>query len=120
MAGERRRNEERTKFWSGVMTDQRSSGLSVAQFCRDRQLNQASFYAWRRKLATARSTGSSAGTEERLSQFIPVSLVDSSAKPSCFELKLPNGIRLTVPPQFDSATLAELIQAASLVEIRHA
>jgi hypothetical protein len=37
--------------WSRIIDQQRSSGLPVAVFCRERSLAVSSYYGWRRKLS---------------------------------------------------------------------
>lgn len=37
------------EFWDASIKEQRQSGLSVASFCRDKGLEQVTFYAWRKR-----------------------------------------------------------------------
>jgi len=46
-----RRGKERDRYWRGVIRDQKTSGLSISAFCRERKVPAASFFNWRRKLA---------------------------------------------------------------------
>jgi|ETNmetMinimDraft_15_1059895.scaffolds.fasta_scaffold87892_2 transposase-like protein len=46
-----RRSLEKEAQWRGHIRQQAGSGVSIRQYCRDRQLSEASFYVWRRKLA---------------------------------------------------------------------
>ena len=50
--------------WRGLISSQADSGLSIAEFCRQNDLPQASFYQWRRKLR-----------EQKSQTFVPVSIV---------------------------------------------
>ena len=45
-----RRKREREAYWRNVLTRQSKSGLSVATFCRQESIAQASFYSWRRTI----------------------------------------------------------------------
>ena len=36
--------------WSVLLSDQQSSGLSVAAWCREHSIDAASFYGWRKRL----------------------------------------------------------------------
>jgi hypothetical protein len=38
-------------FWRVVLRKQRRSGLTARAFCRQEQLSEASYYAWRREIA---------------------------------------------------------------------
>lgn len=44
------RSAEREAFWRGELARQAASGLSVRRFCREHELSEPSFYAWRRTL----------------------------------------------------------------------
>ena len=44
------RDPKREEFWRGVLKRFADSGLSARAFCRNEQLGEASFYAWRRTI----------------------------------------------------------------------
>ena len=46
-----RLDEERREFWRAAVELHMESGLSVHEFCQREGLGQASFYAWRKRLA---------------------------------------------------------------------
>lgn len=102
MAG--RGNSEREQYWRRVIRDQAASGLSISAFCRQREVSPASFFSWRRRLAAD-------GGEEAAGKFIPIELAppESQARQPAFEVVLPNGLRVHVPPQFDADALCELL-----------
>lgn len=58
---------DRRAYWSRVVGEQEASGESIAMFCRQRELSQASFYAWRKRLR-----------DSDVSLFVPVSVVGDS------------------------------------------
>ena len=41
---------DRVEYWSQVLSEHSSSGQSVAEFCRQHQMSEASFYHWRKRL----------------------------------------------------------------------
>jgi hypothetical protein len=45
------RRQENGLFWEFVLCEHAESGLSVAEFCRQEGVSQASFYQWRKKLS---------------------------------------------------------------------
>ena len=47
------RGLQRRQYWQAVVRRQTRSGLSVAAFCRSQGVAEASFYAWKRRLAEA-------------------------------------------------------------------
>ena len=121
----RKRDEERWRYWRRVLEDHRSSGLSIAAFCRERGLSQASFYSWRHKIAA--SPAEHGSTENRSGSpsssrplFVSVPLTDSVRQGEPFGVQLRNGIRVSVPPQFDETALANLLQTATSIEDEHA
>ena len=135
----RRRNEARWAYWRQVLDDHWSSGLSIAEFCRQRQLNQASFYDWRKKLASIEtektsvavdsgnvvSTSRSTAGPVSSSLFVSLPVADTESRSSpasraSFELELPNGIRVRVPAPFDVSELTSLLQTVTRFEIDHA
>ena len=131
----RKRDEVRWNHWRGVLADHHSSGLSVSEFCRRRELNPSSFYRWRKTLAGLEKPGSE-NPGSASPTFVAVSLpaattslkqASSSEELSrCdaivrnqsthFQVSLPNGIRVDVPPEFNATALLGLLQAVSTVE----
>jgi len=107
----RRASEERRRYWRDVLTRQRRSGLPVAAFCRRHKVSPAAFYGWRRRLAGERSGRSTAVS------CVPLPL-DPAVPPRAaeFSLRLPNGVQVTVPRNFDEAALERLLQLAGAVE----
>lgn len=91
----RQAREERVAYWRGVLARQRTSGLSIATFCREEEVSPASFYAWRRRLAKVETP-----------QFVPVHLPATSPE---FEVRLPNGVCVVVPGSFTEASLRRLL-----------
>ena len=117
----RGRSEERRQHWERVVGDQESSGLTVAEFCRRRDISPASFYAWRRKVSgTSPTVHRSPSSSQAAPLFVPLPLADSSSEGAHFEVKFPNGISVNVPPRFEVSPLASLLQAVMLCEIEHA
>ena len=71
------RDPQREQFWRDVLTRFHASGLSVRAFCRQEQLREPRFYAWRRTLAqrdrpAADQTGNQRPTHRRRSPVRPV------------------------------------------------
>ena len=44
------RNEYRMDQWAGIIEERRESGLSIREFCRQRELREGAYYYWLRKL----------------------------------------------------------------------
>ena len=107
------RREDRWAYWRRLVSDQRVSALSVTAFCRERGVSAASFYSWRRRLEADASEASDAAP----AQFVPVAL---TATESAIELRIPNGMIVTVAPGFDEGELQRLLRVATTVESRDA
>jgi len=41
--------------WQKIFTEHASSGMHIADFCKQQELNTSSFYAWRKRLASNKS-----------------------------------------------------------------
>jgi transposase-like protein len=89
--------------WRDVVDRQRSSGLSVSEFCRREKTTENSFYRWRRIFA-----------EEAESSFVPVAVVDHRE----VEVGLPCGA--TVKITADRELLREVFAALLSVEANDA
>jgi hypothetical protein len=95
------------RFWRRMVRQWDNSGLSVRDFCAERGLAEASFYAWRRTI-TERDAAAV--------HFVPVRVVPEEQRAatdsgggSGLELVLPAGRRLRIAPGFDAATLQRLL-----------
>lgn len=47
---------DRSRYWQQLLAAQQQSGQSIATFCEQQGISQASFYQWRKKLVSP-STG---------------------------------------------------------------
>ena len=97
--------------WRTIFATWRSSGLSVAVFCRSRHLNLSSFYRWRKildHLDQPAATRPRSQPDARPSQsFVPVRVVPDTV----VEVLLPSGLQLRVPLSADAPQLARLVLA---------
>ncbi len=97
--------------WQTILADWRSSGLSVAAFCRSRQVNPAGLYHWRKildELAGASPTPHQAPVPTTpATAFVPVRVIPDAV----IEVVLPSGIQLRVPLSADAQQLARLVLA---------
>lgn len=115
---------EKQAYWRSVLRRQQNSGLSVRQFCMDEQLSDASFYRWRRKIASG-DRGAVASLEkdgpkrsktkrdanakqnQNAAVFIPVRL--NAAAGSLLEVVHPRGHVVRVPTVFDENSLRQVL-----------
>lgn len=101
------RDPRKERFWRRAVLQWRKSGLSIRDFCRQQQLSEPNFYAWRALIAR-RNT-------EKLA-FVPVQIVPEPTIPgrtdeatAGLELILVGGRRLRIGAGFDAPTLQRLL-----------
>ena len=46
--------EERINYWKGIIEKYRESGLSVAEFCKEHNINSRQLYYWRKRFGVDR------------------------------------------------------------------
>jgi hypothetical protein len=101
--------------WGRIITRQQASGLSIAEFCRRRDLSQPSFYMWRRRLGQSADGVISPLVSSAFVEVKPAhqEVRGAGAWPDtcALELLLPRGGRLLIRPGFDRQVLRELLAA---------
>jgi transposase len=113
-----RREAGKEKFWRRVLREFAGSGQSVRAFCRQRQLSEPSFYAWRRTL-TRRDAAMQAATTAAPAAapaFVPIRLLATTtdapaADAAAIEVVLAGGMRIRLRPPVDRAALIEIVAA---------
>lgn len=103
-----RQRSDRAAYWRGVLDAWRRSGMSVAAFCRRRDLAEPTFYAWRRRLKRAGPPSAPAPA------FVPVRIVPTPAPfagRAIVELTLRGGRVMRVHADFTPHSLAALAAA---------
>ena len=127
---------EREQVWRERIECQPWSGLTVAECCEEAGVSVASFYRWKKLLtepqdprrlrATRRSEVQASGPKERTSQFVPISLRDTSTSPcppqsiasnhgNSMRIELPNGVVIHVAGDLDGQRLGDVIIAAGQI-----
>lgn len=91
--------------WRDLIARQRSSGLSIEDFCRHHQLASSTFFAWRRKLG-----------EQDASAFVELTpAVELTPPPrplvASIELMLPGDVVVHVREGFDAMLLRQIVEA---------
>src|SRR6202167_6082230 len=110
MSQARRANRDK---WQQLIDDQRISGGTVAAFCRDRQIGQASFFAARRRLSLRQASPPPPRFVEVMPAValpsVPVAADADAADASAIEVRLRGGRRLLVRHGFDRELLVATI-----------
>ena len=91
--------------WLRLIELQRDSNLTVADFCRQREISQASFYRWRQKLGCASSSGNSSGSKSKRQRassaratFVQVKLTSRSTAAAVTKVRFVCGAELELEP----------------------
>lgn len=97
--------------WGAIIRGWEQSGLSQKAYCEQHNMKLHNFVYHRKKhQSDQRSTS-------RFSQIKITGKSNSSENPTgLYRLKLPNGITLLIPPQFESSSLKELFQLLGVIE----
>jgi transposase-like protein len=98
--------------WKPIIAEWRTGGLSVAEFCRQKNLSPWTFHYWRRKLEAKpgrrpRRAGPSSPTSAL--RFVTAHVVPTGPTP--IEVALAGGRSLRVAGDFDEAVLRKLVAA---------
>jgi hypothetical protein len=97
-----RRESKPEPFWRDLIDRWRASGQTVAAFCAAHRVSQATFYSWRKRLATPGPY-----TTAIVPTFAPVRVVPDPTA----EVVLPGGLIVRVPVSADAAAVARLVTA---------
>jgi hypothetical protein len=97
--------------WRQIVDAQPISGMTVAAYCRDHQVTQSAFFAWKRRLrvSLASPEGSPAAGFVEVKASRASEAAEAERKASAIEVCLQNNRRLLVRREFDRGLLTELI-----------
>ena len=101
--------EERINYWKGIIEKYRESDLSVAEFCKEHNINSRQLYYWRKRFGADRD-------QDRRGGFYELVPCDSSGSKTSIHIRLTNGIVIEVERGFDPVTLRGVIE--TVVRIR--
>jgi hypothetical protein len=97
-----RRHSKPVPFWRDLIDRWKASGQSVSAFCTTHCVSQATFYSWRKRLATRPRCTTPPAPAFAAVQVVP----DPTA-----EVVLPTGLIVRVPAAMDPAVVARLVAA---------
>ena len=97
------RREQAWAKWRDLVAEQEQSGLSVAAFCRDRELAQSQLTYWKRRVREAAKAA-----------FVEVQVAEPRVQAwalgsTTIEVRLKNGRSLMVAASFDARHLRALL-----------
>jgi transposase-like protein len=114
MAG-RPRDPQLEVFWRRHIDRQLTSGSSVRGYCRRHGLQDAAFYAWRRRLAQRKPATASPHASTPTPAFLPIAIVDTPTprRATVIEIVLTDGRRVRVRAGCDRQLLADILALLS-------
>ena len=96
-------DEQRKEFWLQAFENQKESGLTKTDYCRQNNIPEHRFYYWQRRL---NSPSESSGG------FARIEIVDSNQN-SGISLVLAGGVRAELSSDFNESALRRFISAVS-------
>ena len=100
------RNESKRARMQALLAEQEASGLSIAEFARQRDLPRWVLYEWRRRLRRAVAPESRRGE----SAFAEVRVVEEARAAAPLTVELTTGHRVQVPAGFDARDVRRLLE----------
>ena len=101
-------------FWRDTLAAFAASGQSVASFCQERGLKQATFYSRRLRLAKIdqqRTSPTAPRPRSTPPAFVPVMVEPRTIVEESFQVDLRGGRVLRLPASMPAARLAEVLHA---------
>ena len=98
---------DRVSYWQRMLASLEASGLSRAEYCRRRRLNDQTLTYWVKRLGHSNEGGAGAGA--RLGSFVEVSWPGAGG-PAAYEVRLGNGRSIRLGAGFESEALQRLIR----------
>lgn len=111
-----RRDVNKQQRWLNLVRLWQKSQFTVREFCRRRNLSEPSFHAWRRVLRErgllhdTPMSPAPVSSSPAAAAFVEVDLDTETASTSAIEVVLSERRLLRVRPDFDSATLLQLVR----------
>lgn len=102
------RDSKKEAYWRRQFVEHRSSGKSVAEFCRRRRIPPHQFHWWKRRLSL-RDDQDERGQAENAPEFVPVRLPVFSFSAGLIEVVHPSGCVVRIPPGFDTDSLRRVL-----------
>jgi hypothetical protein len=112
----KQRDPERERTWRRHLAQQRSSGLTVRAFCSLHNLQETSFFYWKKEIARRDREAVSASTATPATApptpaFVPVSIIDAPVHrhETPIDIRLADGQRVRVRSGCDRELLADVL-----------
>jgi len=87
--------------WPEIISEQNTSGLSVSAYCRQKGMNEKTFYNWRKKLGNPK--------ESKPEGFIQIKATES-APGKILSIQTPGGYQLEVESGVDKSYVQSILK----------
>lgn len=104
----KRHREATIKKWSGLVSIQAKSTLSVPEFCRKQKIHENNFYSWRSKLKKNAKEITKNGFKE-------VKLSGSSEDSSGIQICISENVHIIIEKEFNEAALLKVVKLLSVL-----
>ncbi|MBX3433471.1 MAG: hypothetical protein KF847_09135 [Pirellulales bacterium] len=102
------RDEAKERRWRETFKRFRASGQTVREFCKQEQLAESAFYAWRRTIGERDEVG---GALRKAPAFVPAVVTNASPREESIVIELGGGRTLRLPGAISVERVAELVAA---------
>jgi hypothetical protein len=96
------KNQDREEYWQNHYILFKKSGLSQKAYCREKEISYWSFNPWKRRFDKKKINMSF--------QEVPVKFGQDKSSEEKIEIILKDNIRISIPDNFSSETLKNLMQ----------
>ena len=104
------KNVEKQRYWQRTIREAARSGMSIREFCRQRQVKESRFYWWQRKLKVDQQERKLSPGGDGRASFALVS-EEAGSIPAGLELVLRDGRRLRISKGVEEASLRAVLAA---------
>ena len=87
--------------WKNLIATQAAGGSSISAICRERQVNEKTFYNWRKKLDTS--------PEPKSERFIQIKTIDKGPE-KILGIQTPSGYRLEILPGTEESYVQSILK----------
>jgi transposase-like protein len=92
--------------WRAIVSEQISSGQSVAAFCKERGVTSSQVFAWKKRLREAEKAQF---VEVQIEPAVPMREIGNQQQAKAIEVRLCGGRSIAVEPGFDADHLRALL-----------
>jgi len=117
MAKKSKRNAFKEKYWRAMLDDWKQSGMTIASYCREKDLKQVNFHFWRREIFK-RDQESACSQTVRVTEAITVPFTEVSIPkhtPGGIEVIVSGDHRIVVHPGFDGDSFMRVVDLLARV-----